>query len=135
MARVQCFPYTPEFTVGIGAIDRPILPELYLIGPQKQRLRTQPYIDMGADFSVYPASFARMLGLQLEAGKPLPISGLYGSGSGYLHTVQAELLRHIFKLPVIFVKEEQAPAVLGRAGVLDHFWVEYRRDRFCIRRR
>jgi hypothetical protein len=134
MARTRCFPYTLEFTAGLGAVDRPILPELYLIGQHGQRLRTQPYVDMGADFSVYPASFARLLGLQLEAGKPLPISGLYGSGSGYLHVVQAELLGHIFGLPVIFVREEQVPAVLGRASVLEHFWVEYRRDRFCIRR-
>jgi len=135
MARARCFPYTPEFTAGLGAVDRPILPELYLIGPQGQRLRTQPYVDMGADFSVYPASFDQLLGLDLKSGKPLPISGLYGSGSGYLHVVHAELLGHAFELPVIFVSEERVPVVLGRAGVLEHFLVEYRRDRFCLRRR
>ena len=71
MARVRCFPYTPEFTPVLGAVDRPILPALYLIGPQG-RLPTQPYVDMGADFSVFPAEFARIIGLDPEAGRPLP---------------------------------------------------------------
>lgn len=135
MPRIRCFPYTPEFVVAIGAIDRPVLPDFYLIGLRGQRIHAQPYVDMGADFSVYPASFARLLGLQLEAGRGLPVSGLYGSGVGYLHTVRAMLLDHEFELPVIFVPEERVPTVLGRAGVLEHFTVEYRRDRFCIRRR
>lgn len=76
MARARCFPYTPEFVSVLGAVDRPVLPELYLVGSQGRRLRTQPYVDMGADFSVYPASFARLLGLRLEAGRALPIGGL-----------------------------------------------------------
>lgn len=135
MARARCFPYTPEFVAGLGAVDRPILPELYLLGPQGHRLRTQPYIDMGADFSVYPASVAQLLGLDLKIGKLLPVSGLYGSGSGYLHTVRAELLGQAFELPIIFVSQESVPTVLGRAGVLERFEVEYRRDRFCLRRR
>ena len=134
MARVRCFPYTPEFTPVLGAVDRPILPALYLIGPQG-RLPTQPYVDMGADFSVFPAEFARIIGLDPEAGRPLPVSGLYGGGSGHLQTVQAELLNRALDLPVIFVPERGIPAVLGRAGVLDHFTVEYRRDRFCLRLR
>jgi len=134
MAYTRCFPYTPEFVSGFGAVDRPILPELILVGPAGRRMRTQPYVDMGADFSVYPMGVARLLGIPLEEGRECPISGLYGSGMGRLLSVPALLLGKEFELPVIFVPEERIPMVLGRAGVLRHFRVEYRRDRFCIRR-
>lgn len=53
---------------------------------------------------------------------------------GRLLSVLALLLGEEFALPVIFVPEERIPRVLGRAGVLRHVRVEYRGDRFCIRR-
>jgi hypothetical protein len=90
---------------------------------------------MGADFSVYPASFARLLEIPSGAGRECPVSGLYGSGIGRLHSVRAVLLGKEFDLPIIFIPEERVPMVLGRAGVLDRFTIEYRRDRFCIHRR
>ncbi|GEM_PF-2988495 len=134
MAYTRCFPYTPEFVTGLGAVDRPILPELVLIGPTGRRMRTQPYVDMGADFSVFPGGIARLLEAPWESGRELPISGLYGGGVGRLLPVRAVLLEKEFDLPALFVPEERVPLVLGRAGVLRHFRVEYRSDRFCIRR-
>ncbi len=129
-----CFPCAPEIIKGFGYIDRPKA-EVLLIGPQGRSVKTRPYVDMGADHSLYPESIGRLLGVEVPQGKLIHLKGLTGQAIvAYLHTIKAQLAgaADSFDLPVAFALSEAVPQLLGRMGLLDAYEVLYRPNEVCF---
>ena len=74
-----------------GDIARPYLP-ITIINPETNRhLRVFALIDTGADECAFPASFAPLLGHNLQAGQQRKISTGNGITIAYSHTTRLEI--------------------------------------------
>jgi len=121
------FPYT--------RIDASLPPRPYLnIFLRSGFATTSPVyglVDSGADYSIFPASFAETLKLNLADGKPWNFRGTTGSLQiAYLFPVEMSVwdadnqaLAFRFETEVSFCDDFKFPggALLGQAGFLSHF--------------
>ena len=74
-----------------GDIARPFVP-VTIINPETgNRIKVLALIDTGADECALPASFARILGHNLEAGEPKKINTVNGMTVAYRHTTRIEI--------------------------------------------
>lgn len=79
-------------------------------------------IDSGATISALPRSDAKVLGIDLEKGEKIIISGISGEKiSGWQHNIEVSLKNISLRLPVVFLDKEVAPRILGRAGIFENF--------------
>ena len=92
-----------------------------LKGP-KEELTTEALIDSGASFSVFRSEVADYLGIPLEKGKPVYLTGIGGRILGYLHKIKVKVGKKSFACKVIFSKEYTVSLnILGR----DNFFVPF----------
>lgn len=100
---------------GLPAID------VELIGP-KRTLLIVALVDSGAIFSLFKAQIAEILGIALEKGKKLELSGIGGKIKGYLHLVPVRVNGVKFECKIIFSKEmAENINLLGR----DNFFLPF----------
>ncbi len=87
-------------------------------------------IDSGATISALPKSDAKIMGVQAEQGAPMAVSGIEGEPlNGWRHTIDVRIHNETISLPVLFLDEEQAPRILGRTGIFDHFTIVFEEGR------
>ena len=78
----------PFSVIRLGDIPRPFLP-ITIVNPQTRReVRVYALIDTGADECAIPASFAPLLGHNLQAGQLKRISTGNGITTAYSHTTR-----------------------------------------------
>lgn len=83
------------FTLCGGSIYRPIL-QIRIINPHtKKNYRTYGIIDTGADECAIPASYASLLGHNLQAGQIKRIRTGNGETVAYAHTTKFEIFHPI----------------------------------------
>jgi hypothetical protein len=81
-------------------------------------------IDSGAVISALPKSDAALLGIDLKSGESAMIQGISGKPlQGWRHKVSIRLRDNHRQIPLVFVNNNMAPRVLGRAGVFEHFTI------------
>ena len=82
-------------------------------------------IDSGAAITLLPATDAEALGLKLEAGEKILISGITNRNLlGYRHIISLIINGFSLKsIPVVFSKQNDTPRVLGREGVFPRFGI------------
>lgn len=83
-------------------------------------------IDSGADFNVFDAGIADILGISLKSGNKRQVVGLGGQKvKGYEHNITLRVGPHQYKTKVLFSKEipPNSFGVLGNIGFFDHFSV------------
>lgn len=81
-------------------------------------------IDSGATISALPISDAALLGIDAKQGEYITIMGIGGVPLyGWLHKVQIILGENKLVIPMAFLDEQEAPRVLGRAGIFEKFLV------------
>jgi predicted aspartyl protease len=74
-----------------GGIARPFLP-VTIINPQKgNQIKVFALLDTGADECALPASFAQILGHNLQAGEQKKINTVNGMTVAYRHTTRIEI--------------------------------------------
>ena len=79
-------------------------------------------IDSGATISALPRSDARVLGIEVERGEKVIISGIGGEKIlGWRHEIEVFLKNIPVQLPVVFLDKEIGSRVLGRAGIFENF--------------
>ena len=82
------FPYRKEPSDILGLIDRPVV-EVHLRTKAGNWLSAIAYADSGADFTLFPKSVCKLLGLRLRLGRKSLIGGISGSAlSVFIHTVE-----------------------------------------------
>ena len=84
-------------------------------------------IDSGATTTLLPATDAKALGIVLESGVKIMLSGVTGHRLiGYRHDIALDIQGYLLdRVPVIFAKKQNAPRVLGREGVFPRFAVVF----------
>lgn len=83
-------------------------------------------VDSGAAISALPRSDAATLNITAEKGKETFVSGIGGLPlRGWQHTIRVRLGNQLMMLPVIFLENDSAPRILGRAGIFERFSVVF----------
>lgn len=127
-----CFPYREEVSRVFGPIGRPVI-EAYLKAADGNWFKVFPYADSGADFSLFPRSVAKILGLKLKAGQRSFIQGVGGKRLViYLHRVELRIGAKELTLRAGFAFSDRVPYLLGRIDVLDHFDIRFELNRVCF---
>ena len=104
--------------------------KLFFFSKDSEKLSLFLIIDSGATISALPKSDAEVLGIQLENGIPLSISGIGGERiNGWKHEITVYLEDRIIQLPVVFIDNEFAPRVLGRAGIFPRYTILFEEEK------
>lgn len=104
---------------------RPIIPIILIYG--KIIVGYEALIDSGADYNIFDAEIADVLGIKLTAGNRRQVVGLGGRIKGYEHGVNLRIGEYQYKTNVIFSKEipPNSFGVLGNQGFFDQFDVGF----------
>jgi hypothetical protein len=89
----------------------------------KNEVGVKALIDSGASFSVFRPEIADYLGIKIEKGEPIVLTGIGGRILGYLHQIDVSLDRkNFFKCKIVFSKEYTVSLnILGR----DNFFLPF----------
>ncbi len=95
--------------------------DIIIYGPKKIEA-FKALVDSGASFSIFRAEVADRLGVKIEKGKPIYLTGIAGRILGYLHKMPVEVGNKKFSCKVIFSKEYTISLnLLGR----DNFFLPF----------
>lgn len=85
-------------------------------------IRVHALIDSGASFSVFRPEIAEYLGIALERGKKIYLTGIGGRILGYLHMLTLGLGDRVFRCKIVFSPEFKVSFnLLGR----DNFFLPF----------
>ena len=106
-----------------GEIETVPIVHARLRSPQGSEISAILIIDSGATISLLSSADADVLGVDLKSGKRVSVRGVTGHEIiGYRHSLPMVVEGFILKrVPIIFSEHPDAPRVLGRAGVFNHF--------------
>lgn len=96
--------------------------DIIICGPKKTDA-FKSLVDSGASYSVFRAEVAERLGVKIEIGKPVYLTGIGGRILGYLHKVKVSIDgKNFFLCKIIFSREYTVSLnILGR----DNFFVPF----------
>lgn len=119
------FKYKEESTgINLQKIKRPIA-DVYIKTSSNDWLKFHPYIDSGADLTMIPLSFGKLLGLHLDKNKVQEIGGIKGSVPVIFNKIQMKIEIVEFSVNIAWSLIEDVPPLLGRADVFDKFKVTF----------
>lgn len=126
------FRYREEESEITGTILRPVASLEFKSG-SGEWIEIRMYIDSGADMTLIPLSFGRLLGLALRKED---IKHLRGVGGGEVPVIVARVDIRMddveFPIDVAWTLEEDVPPLLGRLDVFDRFDVEFKQHKRVI---
>ena len=119
------FRYREEESEITGKILRPVA-ALQFKSRSGEWIEIRMYIDSGADMTLIPLSFGRLLGLELRKED---IKHLRGVGGGEVPVIVARVDIRMddveFPINVAWALEEDVPPLLGRTDVFDRFKIMF----------
>lgn len=125
----------PFSTVGPRDIPRPYLLTIFINPETGKRLKVMALIDTGADECALPASFASLLGHNLQAGKKRIIETGSGTTTAYAHTLRIKIDRFVTQAALIdFLPNLHVP-LLGVKSFLSHcvLTINYPKKTFSLK--
>lgn len=88
------------------------------------KLTIEALVDSGANISIFGADVAESLGINIESGKEVYLSGVGGRILGYEHVIKFEIDQLVFAAKVIFSREFLVSFnLIGREDVFDKFTI------------
>lgn len=108
------------------SVTRPVVDILLLF--DKKSVKYSALIDSGADYCIFHAEMADLLGLEVKKGEKLTFFGTSGEPQiAYFHTVQIELAGWSMELYCGFSYDMQSLpyGILGQTGFFDRFKLEF----------
>lgn len=119
-------------------VFRPIIPVFFKIPNQERKLGYEALVDSGADYNIFPAQVAEIMGLDVKSGK-LDVYGGVGGGKyeAYIHKVEILIGGWEYEVECAF-SYDFAPwgyGILGQKGFFDLFSVkfDYRKEEIEIK--
>jgi len=82
-------------------------------------------VDSGAVFTVFHASFAKHLGLDISGSEQITVVGIGGSRSLWLHDIRLHLPGGPLMARVGFQEDLPVPGLLGMQGFFEHFRITF----------
>jgi len=127
------FKYRKESGKVEKVVFRPVA-DIELESKDGEWIRCHPYIDSGADVTLIPLSFGRLLGLELDKDK---IEEIYGVGKQgipviFYEDIKVKIEKFVFGIKIAWALIEEIPPLLGRIGIFDHFHVNFKQDEKII---
>ena len=114
------FKYSPEPSRR-GVVYRPIA-HVYLQSKEGMWYLFYPYVDSGADTSLFPRADASLIKLNLHEGEYSPVVGVGRIlMPAYIHKVNMRIGETVFDAEVAFADSDEVPRLLGRKGVFERF--------------
>ena len=118
------FKYREEVTRSGEIIHRPVA-TVFLKGT-KEWFQFDPYVDSGADTSLFSKGDCELLGLNLKDGEKQFIGGISGTLlQVYIHEIVIRLGNEEFTCQVGFADIEGIPRLLGRKGIFTRFYIGF----------
>lgn len=118
------FKYAAELTRR-GVIHRPIA-HVYLQSKRGGWFLFYPYVDSGADVSLFTRSDAELLNLELGEGQYRPIMGI-GKVMlpTYIHKARMKIGDLQFDANVAFANSDEVPRLIGRETIFKKFKITF----------
>ena len=107
-------------------ILRPIIPVIFKIGGKKVGYKA--LIDSGADYNIFHAELAEILGLDVKNGRKENFGGISGGQlTAYFHSINAEIGGWEYKIYCGFSYDIPSfgYGVFGQKGFFDNFAVKF----------
>ncbi len=126
------FRYRKETGIIDEVVYRPVA-NIEFKNKDDEWIELHPYIDSGADISLIPLSFGKLLGLEINKEE---IKELGGVGRDTIPVIIKIILVRIgdfeFDLKVAWCLKEEVPALLGRSGIFEKFHINFKQDEKLI---
>ena len=91
---------------------------------RKKVTKTSALVDSGATTSIFRPEVAEDLGIKIEEGEEINLTGVGGRIKGYIHNLTIEIAEKKFRCPIIFSYEYTVSLnLLGRDGFFKKFVV------------
>jgi len=114
------FKYSPEPSK-LGVIHRPIA-HVYLQSKTGTWYLFYPYVDSGADISLFTKGDAPLLKLNLYKGEYSPILGIGKvMMPAYIHNIKMKIGETVINVNAAFADSNEVPRLLGRTDIFKHF--------------
>jgi len=132
MSKRYSFGYRRERARIEKEIYRPIA-SIYLKGSKGDWYLFYPYVDSGADISLFTRTDCELLGYNLEEGEERLIGGITGSlMKVYIHEIPVRIGDIEFNARIGFADREEVPRLLGRKSVFQEFQVCFDDKRLMV---
>ena len=119
------FNYRREKSEITGSILRPVA-SVEFKSKNDEWIELRPYIDSGADITLIPLSFGRLLGLELRKEDIKHLRGVGGAEVPVVITKVDVMIDDIeFPISVAWSLEEDIPPLLGRTDIFDRFVITF----------
>ena len=123
--RRYTFEYVAERTRSGEVIHRPIV-HLYARSKGGEWYLFYPYVDSGADITLFTRSDCELLGLKLRDGVYRPMSGIVRVEiPAYVHVVPIRVGDEEFDARMAFADSDEVPRVLGRSEIFKRFRITF----------
>lgn len=99
---------------------------VYLQSKNGTRYSLVPYVDSGADTSLFPKGDASLFNLNLYEGEYSSIAGVGRvMVPAYIHDVKMRVGETVLDAPVAFADSDEVPRLLGRSDVFKRFRITF----------
>lgn len=95
-------------------------------------IELHPYIDSGADITMIPLSFGKLLGLKINKNEVNKIGGIRGSVPVAYRKLRMEIGDYQMIINVAWALIEDVPPLLGRADVFDKFNIAFKQTKRIV---
>lgn len=116
------FRYRKEKSKIKGEIYRPVA-SVYLKGGDDNWYLFYPYVDSGADISLFTRTYCELLGYVLENGEEHHVGGITGLLRIFIHEVPMRVGEEVLNTKVGFADKEEVPRLLGRISIFSKFQI------------
>jgi len=125
------FHYKKENSFALGKIQRPVA-DVFLRTETNSWIEFNPYIDSGADITMIPLSFGKLIGFQVDESKIQQIGGISGSVPVIYKKAVVKIGKKILTVRIAWALIEDVPPLLGRTDVFDVFKVTFEQSKGII---
>lgn len=125
------FRYKKELGRNREIIKRPVA-DVFLHTKQGSWIEFHPYIDSGADITLIPLSFGKLLGFTIDEKNIEQIGGIRGSVPVIYLKNKIKISGNEFLINLGWALVEEVPPLLGRAQVFDFFTITFKQTKDII---
>jgi len=119
------FEYKKELDRNGEAVYRPIA-DVWFKSSTNNWVELHPYIDSGADITLVPYSFGKLLGFRKIFAPREKIGGIGGKMDVICVKSEIKIGDKIIKATIGWAQSENVPALLGRSEIFDEFEVSFK---------
>lgn len=126
------FRYRREEGTTDSVVYRPVA-DVEFKSKNNEWIELHPYIDSGADVTLFPLSFGKLLGLEIDEDEIKELKGVGGDKiSVVFKTLSIRIGKYEFDIRVAWCLKEDVPALLGRKDIFDQFHIQFKQDKKII---